>query len=175
MIKKFELLTNDFVEPLDCYSGNMHRIRALVDIPAHGVRAGDLGGFLWDEGNLSHEGQAWVGGNARVAGNVSGDALVSGQAWVGPWVLVLERAQIRDWAILEAIGWVGGDARVGDHAILTDVIVVRDRAHVGGRVRLSGGDAGRATVVGGEAHLTGDLHLNGSLQLIGTGTALAAA
>lgn len=45
----------------------LHRIRALRDFA--GVNAGDLGGWIEDEDNLSSEGNAWVCGNARVYGN----------------------------------------------------------------------------------------------------------
>ena len=50
-------------------SAGLRRIRALRDIPAWGVRAGDLGGLVASEHNLSHDGDAWVFGNARVFGN----------------------------------------------------------------------------------------------------------
>ena len=42
------------------------------------VSVGDVGGYVEDERNLAHTGNAWVYGNARV----SGDARVSGNAWV---------------------------------------------------------------------------------------------
>lgn len=57
----------------------LHRIRALVDIKRYDVKAGDLGGWVEKESNLSHENDAWVGGNARVTGNphVAENACVS--------------------------------------------------------------------------------------------------
>lgn len=54
----------------------LHRIRALIDIPEHDVKAGDLGGWIEEEFNLSHDGAAWVRGEAWV----SGKARVSGEA-----------------------------------------------------------------------------------------------
>lgn len=68
----------------------LHRIRALRDIPRHGVKAGDLGGFVEAENNLSQDGNArvhgdaWVDGKARVYGyaEVYGDAEVCGDAKV---------------------------------------------------------------------------------------------
>lgn len=44
----------------------LHRIRALIDIPEHDVKAGDLGGWLETEENLSHNGAAWVTDSALV-------------------------------------------------------------------------------------------------------------
>ena len=54
------------------------RIRALRSF--RDIEAGDLGGFIENERNLSHGGNAWVGDNAKVCGNakVSGNAQVSG-------------------------------------------------------------------------------------------------
>ena len=53
---------------------NMRRIRALVDIPRHGVTVGDLGGWIGSEKKLSHDGACWVGDEAVVCG----DAVVGG-------------------------------------------------------------------------------------------------
>ena len=60
----------------------LHRIRAVRDFGD--VKAGDLGGWIEKERNLSHDGDAWVYGNARVYGNaeVYGNARVYGNAEV---------------------------------------------------------------------------------------------
>ena len=41
----------------------------MRDIPRHFVRAGDLGGLVESERNLSQEGDAWVSGKALVYGD----------------------------------------------------------------------------------------------------------
>lgn len=38
----------------------LRRIRALVDIPTHCVKKGDLGGWIENDKNLSHDGNAVV-------------------------------------------------------------------------------------------------------------------
>ncbi len=43
---------------------NLFRIRALNDIPKYKVTAGDLGGYIEKESNLSQEGNCWIGDNA---------------------------------------------------------------------------------------------------------------
>ena len=62
----------------------LHRIRALRDIPRFGVKAGELGGFVEEENNLSQDGIAWVYDNAEASGNakVYGNAEVYGNAKV---------------------------------------------------------------------------------------------
>ena len=47
----------------------LHRIRALMDISRYGVRAGDIGGWIEAESNLSQDGNAEVSGNAEVYGD----------------------------------------------------------------------------------------------------------
>ena len=63
---------------------SLKRIRALVDIPLQRVKAGDFGGYIESEDNLSHENNAWVAGNSAVYGSslVSRNALVAGEAIV---------------------------------------------------------------------------------------------
>ena len=63
-MKKFEL-TAVFVT--NVFGKKLFRIKALV---AFGnVEKGELGGFIEKEGNLSHDGNAWVSGDARVFDN----------------------------------------------------------------------------------------------------------
>ena len=78
MDKKYEL-TNETRE----FQGRvLHRIRALKDFGS--VRAGDLGGWVEKEGNLSQLGACWVYGDAKVYGDaqVYGDARVCENAVV---------------------------------------------------------------------------------------------
>ena len=61
----------------------LRRIRALCYVRP-GVRAGDLGGYVESESNLSHSGSAWVFGSAQVFGSawVGGSARVFGSALI---------------------------------------------------------------------------------------------
>lgn len=61
----------------------LKRIRALISFGF--VAKGEIGGFIEDEKNLSHGGNAWVAGNAWVTGN----------AWV---------ADITDYMLIGSIG-----------------------------------------------------------------------
>ena len=78
-MNKYELLQDDKIE----VSGHiLYRIKALKDF--FGAKAGDLGGYIEGESNLSHEGTCWVYDNACVYGNarVCGNACVCGDARV---------------------------------------------------------------------------------------------
>ena len=56
----------------------LYQIKALRDIPVRCVKAGDLGGFIEKESNLSQEGDCWVTKAAKVleSAEVSGHASV---------------------------------------------------------------------------------------------------
>ena len=49
------------------FGRKLYRIKALIDFGD--VKAGDLGGYIESEKNLSHNDNCWVYGNARVYGN----------------------------------------------------------------------------------------------------------
>ena len=164
----------------------LHRIRAVIDIPSADVNAGDIGGWIESDSNLSHSGDAWVGGSAWVSGDawVSDDARVSGDAWVGDdarvsgdaWVVgnarVCGNARVSDdaWVVGNARvcgnARVSGDAWVGDDARVSGDAWVSDDAWVGGNARVSG-DAwvGGSAWVGGNARVSGDEWVVGNAHI----------
>ena len=76
---KYRLIPEDYKE---IGGKKLYRIEALKDFGD--VKAGDLGGYIESEDNLSHYGNAWVYDNASVYGNasVSGNASVGGNACI---------------------------------------------------------------------------------------------
>ena len=77
-MKKFELTTESIT---NVAGKKLFRIKALIDFGD--VKAGEVGGYVEKEGNVSQDGDAWVYGDAWVSGDarVYGDARVSGDAW----------------------------------------------------------------------------------------------
>lgn len=71
-MKKYEFTG----EVKDMYGIKLHRIRAVIDFG--NVKAGELGGWIEKESNLSHEKKSWVCDNAEACG----DAVVYGNAVV---------------------------------------------------------------------------------------------
>ena len=61
-MKKYELTTNTKM----CFGRRLYQIKALKDFGD--VKAGDLGGYIEKEENLSQDGIAWVFDNACVLG-----------------------------------------------------------------------------------------------------------
>ena len=90
-MKKYELIIDDFVE-ID--GEKLFRIKAIVDFS--NIKSGDLGGYISDESNLDHSGNAWVYDDAMVFGNawVSGNARVYDDARVSGNARVYDDAKV---------------------------------------------------------------------------------
>jgi predicted acyltransferase (DUF342 family) len=88
----------------------LFRIEALRNIPFHGVKAGDKGGFIEKESNLSQKGNAWVSGDARVYE----DAQVRGYAHVYENASVFGGARIGGIALIYGNAMIYGRAKLGD-------------------------------------------------------------
>lgn len=103
-MKKYELTG----ETKEIGGVTLHRIRALIDIPEHDVKAGDLGGWVEAETNLSQNGAAWVTGKAWV----TGAACVTGSACVMDSARVTGAAWVTGAARVTGNAWVSGNARI---------------------------------------------------------------
>ena len=142
--KKYEMTEETMV----ICGETLHRIRALKTFGE--VEAGQLGGWIEKEENLSHEGEAWVGGDARVRENarVEGEACIEGKAYVGGEAWIGENAKVEGNARVGGKAYVGGDAYVGGEAW------IGGEAYVGGNAR-----------VGGEARVEGDAWIGGNADI----------
>lgn len=84
----------------------LHRIQALRDIPRHGVKTGDLGGYVGHRKSLRHDGDCWVAKDAIVA-EYSG---------------IVDNALITDQAVVIGTD-VSGNAVVRNHAFISDSVL----------------------------------------------------
>lgn len=118
MDKKYEIL-KDHATTMN--GSTIYRIKALKDFGD--VKAGDIGGFVEKEENLSHEGPCWIYGDAMVYHN----AKVKDNAIVRDYVHVFNNARVMENAIVE------GHARVSDDSTVFGNARVKDNANVFGR------------------------------------------
>ena len=106
----------------------LHRIRATVAFGI--VEVGDLGGWIEKEENLSHEGKAWVCGDAEVWGNakVWGNAEVCGDAEVWGNAKVWGNAEVCGDAKVWGNAEVWGNAKVfsASHVLVIGAIGSRN-------------------------------------------------
>lgn len=118
---KYRLIPEDYKE---IGGKKLYRIEALKDFG--GVKAGDLGGYIESENNLSHDSYAWVYDNAIVSDN----ARVDGNAWVHDNAWVRGNAWVGGNARVDGDTYVGGNARVYGYARVRGNACVGDNAWV---------------------------------------------
>ena len=164
--KKYRL---DETDSMNVNGYTLYRIIALKDFAD--VKAGDKGGYIYVEDNLSHDGDAWAYDNAHIFGNakVSGNAKVRDNAFVYDSTQVSDNVQIYGSAEVHTTGkisdnaqifgnaeiWdsaeVSGNAKVYDYANVINEAHIKDDAQVFGKATVYG-----FTQVGGNAWITGD-------------------
>ena len=103
-MKKYELTT----ETLQFAGRTLHRIKAVKDFDS--IKAGEFGGWIENEKNLSQDDNAWIYGDAMVFDNakIFGNAKVSGNAEVSG------NANVSDYAKVYGNAAIKGDAKVHD-------------------------------------------------------------
>lgn len=134
MNKKYEL-TNEFKF---AHNVILKRIRALRDFG--NVRAGDLGGWIEKQSNLSPYGDCWVRDDAHV----------------------FDRAWICDNADVSMNAVVNDDAHVGGNSRVRGCAIVGEYSQIYGNSLIDGG-----AVVLGHSQVLGDAHISGSALLYG--------
>ena len=109
-MKKYELTE----ETSEVAGLTLHRIKAVAAL--NNISAGELGGFIEKEENLSQYGNALVYGNAKVCG----DAKVYGNAWVYGNAEVYGNAKVCGDAKVYGDAEVCGNAEIrGDGHLIT--------------------------------------------------------
>jgi len=134
MTKKYELTDN----VITLNNGTVvKQIKALINI-GDDVEAGDLGGYVESEDNLSHEGLAWVYDAAVVFDNakVSGDARIYDNAQVFDDVCIFDEAWVSGNACVYNSAEVFGDAHVYNEAQVCGRAKVCGKAHVYGKAKV---------------------------------------
>jgi carbonic anhydrase/acetyltransferase-like protein (isoleucine patch superfamily) len=145
----------------------LHRIRSLREWSE--VPYGKLGGFVENLDNLQYNGwvadDAWVYGNAKVAGCVSGNARVFDFAEVGSSCNVCGHATVRGTAKILSLhrygSLVSGNAEISENAQIVSSRVTDD-AHVFGQARVMG-----SSKIYGSAQVFGNAVVRGHSEVFG--------
>lgn len=137
------------------YKGQMlHRIRALKDLPTHGVKKGDLGGWIQSPFNLSNKGECWIKDEAKVyeKGSVKNNSLVSECAEVKGGAIIMGQAVVKGFAR------VTGGARVMEDAVVQDFGLVYGYAKIRGKaVVCERGKVYADSIVDGDVVIDGNM------------------
>lgn len=160
MVKKFELIKNDYI---NFYDTKLYRIRALIDFD--NISAGDLGGYIEKEENLAQEGNAWVYDKAFVFDDarVYNNAQIRDGAWVHGNAVIYDNATVYGYARVYGNARVYGSARVFEYTYIYGNARVYDNAIICGNADIFGDSQVyyKAKVHGnvnvyGEAEICGD-------------------
>lgn len=116
------------------------------------VKAGEVGGYIEKEENLSQEGDAWIYDQAKVYGN----------AWIHGNARICENAEICGKAEICGDSWVCGRAQVRDKAQVCGNTRLFGNAYIYGNARIYG-DA----KVWGDAWICGDAQVYGDARICG--------
>lgn len=151
----------------------LHRIKALRDFGGCfiKVKAGELGGWIQCEENLSHEGTAWVFDNACVmdsgkivnSAKVYDTAIVRDKAVVAGTAVICKHALIRDTAVVLGHALVGGNAIAGGTSGIFGNAQVYGHAYIRGDAKVCENAVvtGDTTVITGRAAVCGAAHIDG--------------
>lgn len=151
MEKKYEL-TN---ETIIYFGHTLHRIKAIRDFS--NVNAGDLGGYIEKEDNLSHEGNCWIDNNAIICDNarisknakVYDNAIVSNNALVSDYGIVYGNAIIIDNTKIYEHARVN-NAKISENTNICGLSYVSDNSYISGNAVIKGNTTifGRAEIFG---------------------------
>lgn len=153
MDKKYEILKDDYIN----YAGiTLYRVKALKDF--RNIKAGDLGGYIEKEKNLSHNDFCWVYEYAKVYE----DARVFGNAKVFRDAEVFGDAKVYGDAEVGGEAWVYEDARVYGNAKVFRNVEVYGSAKILGNARVYGN-----TKVYGDSRVCGNAEIYGNARVYG--------
>jgi len=161
-MKKYEIIKDDEHSSRSLTGKTVYRIKALRDFGD--VKAGDLGGYIESEKNLSHDNNCWVGGDAKVYENaiVSGNALVYGTAQIYCDAKVLDYAKIFDNSSVFGYAVVRDLSKVYKSAQIFGDCVVRGNSEIYGDARVFS-----YAVIDGYVKVYGNSEVQGSSKITG--------
>lgn len=137
LIMKYEITSNSITSPEGI---TLYQIRALVDIQLSYVRAGELGGYIGSERNLSQDGSCWVSDQAMVyqEAKVSGDARVFGISRVYGKARIFGAARVFGKCKIHGSSRVFGNSKVCGNAEVFDSVEIFGEASVFGNAKVCG-------------------------------------
>ena len=130
MDKKYELIESDIK--------GLYRVKALKDFGY--VKKGDIGGYVQNEHNLSHQGYCWAYGNAKIYGEarIYGNAQVSNCAVIDGNAKIYGNAQVSDCAVIDGNAQIHGDSEVWGYAIIRDNALIYGDSVINGNAFIGG-------------------------------------
>lgn len=111
MDKKYELIKSDI--------RGLYRIKALRNFGD--VKKGDIGGYVENPNNLSHEGYCWVHDNAIIHDNVK----------IYDNARIYGNSEIWDYAVIDGNSRIYGDSAISGNAFIDGDAEIKTGRHIG--------------------------------------------
>lgn len=123
----------------------LHRIQVLMDVNTH-VKAGDLGGFVQSEENLTQDGECWVYDDA-ICGE---EAIVNGNAG------------LHDGSMARGSAYISGSAQLFEQAMAEENSYMnagelKDHARLAGDGMVCAAENGHSPLIGGHSNVYGSV------------------
>ena len=130
MDKKYKLIKSDIK--------GLYRVKAVRDFGD--VKKGDIGGYVENPNNLSHEGYCWVYDNAKIydEARIYGNAQISDYAVIQDNARIYGDSQIWDYAVIDGNARIYGDSEVWDYAIIRDNALIYGDSAISGNAFIDG-------------------------------------
>ena len=143
MDKKYELIESDI--------RGLYRVKALIDFGD--VRKGEIGGYVKNPHNLSHEGDCWIYNNAKVYDNaeimddakaynnacIYNNAKIHGNAKICNNAEIFEYAEVWDNAVIQEDALICGKSVIEEDSLIYGVGVICGNAWIGGNAEIKKG------------------------------------
>lgn len=167
--KKF-YLTENYIEK---YGRILYQIRALQDFGY--MKAGELGGFIESETNLSHRGNCWVAFGAIIYGNAN----VSDNARIDGGIHLSDNAQIYGNAHICGAGKIWENVKIFGNACIMNIFgyfkiagnaevsggYITDSVSVVGNAKVRNGQIYGSAKIFASAVIDGDVIVQGSAMI----------
>lgn len=114
----------------------LHQIQAVRSFGE--VKAGDIGGFIESESNLSHDGDCWVGFESIIGRQtyVKGNVLIGRYTSVGDQVEIDDNVRIGDDSVIGRCVRIGADVCIGNNAVIDEIAHIGRSTTVGDNVSI---------------------------------------
>lgn len=130
MDKKYELIESNIK--------GLYRVKALKDFGD--VKKGDIGGYVENPNNLSHEGYCWVYDNAKIynEARIYGNSQVSDYAVIDGNARIYGNSRVSNCAVIDGNARIYGDSEVWDYAIIRDNALIYGDSVISGNAFIGG-------------------------------------
>lgn len=151
-MKKYEL-TNETIEIFDEANNKFIKLYRIKSLKAFdNIKNNELGGYVEDESNLSHEGNCWIEDDAKVFNDS----------------IVMDNARVKGLSIIDNNSIIKGNAKISGKVVISNNVTIQDKVTVIGSSKIQDGALLKDKVfIFGEPLIKGRMTLKGESKIAG--------